>query len=57
MSINYLKHFNLFKLAKSERIFVNRTEPLAKMIAKGYGYGVLTRVIRDVLDDYQEDTL
>lgn len=42
MSINYLKHFNLLKLAKSERIFVNRTEPLAKIIASGYDYGVLT---------------
>lgn len=42
MSFNYLKHFNLFKLAQSERLFVNRTESLAKMIAEGYGYGVLT---------------
>lgn len=42
MSINYLKHFNLFKLARSDRIFVNRTEPLAKIISEGYGYGVLT---------------
>lgn len=42
MSINYLKYFNLYKLAKPERIFVNRTEPLAKMIVEGCGYGVLT---------------
>lgn len=42
MTFNYLNHFNLFKLARSERIFVNKTESLAKMIAEGYGYGVLT---------------
>jgi DNA-binding transcriptional LysR family regulator len=42
MSFNYLKHFNLLKLAQAERLFVNRTGSLAKMIVEGYGYGVLT---------------
>ena len=54
MSLNYLKHFNLLKLAKYERIFVNRTEPLAKMIAAGYGYGVLTEEFcKSYLDNNQ----
>lgn len=42
MSFRYLKHFNLLKLAQPERLFVNRTESLAKMIIEGHGYGVLT---------------
>jgi LysR family transcriptional regulator (chromosome initiation inhibitor) len=42
MSFEYLKCFNLFKYAQKERLFVNRTESLAKMIMDGYGYGVLT---------------
>jgi LysR family transcriptional regulator (chromosome initiation inhibitor) len=42
MTFNYLKHFNLFDLAKHERYFVNRTESLALMISTGLGYGVLS---------------
>lgn len=42
MTMNYLKHFNLFNSVKLERHFVNRTESLAKMFIDGYGYGVLT---------------
>jgi LysR family transcriptional regulator (chromosome initiation inhibitor) len=42
MTLNYLKHFKLLKHANPERLFVNRTEALARMIAEGYGYGVLT---------------
>lgn len=43
MTLNYLKHYKLCKLARSERLFISRTEPLATMIAEGYGYGVLTQ--------------
>lgn len=42
MSFNYLKQYDLFKLARLERLFVNNTESLAKMIMEGYGYGVLS---------------
>lgn len=42
MSFNYLKRYKLLKFAKPERLFVNRTESLAKLIGAGYGYGVLT---------------
>lgn len=42
MTHSYLKHFKLLKYAQTERLFVNRTESLAKMIIEGYGYGVLT---------------
>lgn len=43
MSINYLKKFDLLKYAQSDRLFVNRTESLSKMLIEGYGYGVLTK--------------
>lgn len=43
MTINYLKQFNLFKYAQSDRLFVNRTESLSTMLIAGYGYGVLTK--------------
>lgn len=43
MTINYLKQFNLLKYAQSDRLFVNRTESLSKMLIEGYGYGVLTK--------------
>lgn len=42
MTLNYLKQYKLCKLTRSERLFISRTEPLANMIAEGYGYGVLT---------------
>lgn len=42
LTFKYLKHFNLLKLAKHDRHFVNRTDSLALMIAKGFGYGILT---------------
>jgi LysR family transcriptional regulator (chromosome initiation inhibitor) len=43
MTFNYLNQFNLVKTIYSKRHFVNRTESIATMIAKGYGYGVLTK--------------
>jgi DNA-binding transcriptional LysR family regulator len=43
MSINYLKQFHLGKYAQPDRLFVNRTESLSKMLLEGYGYGVLTK--------------
>jgi LysR family transcriptional regulator (chromosome initiation inhibitor) len=43
LTFNYLKHFKLIKYAKMERLFVNRTESLARMMIEGYGYGVLTQ--------------
>jgi DNA-binding transcriptional LysR family regulator len=42
MTYNYLKHYQLFDLAKHERYFANRPETLAALIAAGFGYGVLT---------------
>lgn len=43
MSLNYLKHFDLLTLIKPDRLFVNRTESLSKMLIAGFGYGVLTK--------------
>lgn len=43
MTIHYLKQFDLLKSAQSDRLFVNRTESLSKMLIDGYGYGVLTK--------------
>ena len=42
-SIHYLKQFDLLKYAQADRLFVNRTESLSKMLIEGYGYGVLTK--------------
>lgn len=42
-TLNYLKQFNLSKFAQTDRLFVNRTESLCKMLYEGYGYGVLTK--------------
>ena len=42
ISFNYLKKYNLFKIAKPERHFVNRTESLAMMLIQGFGYSTLT---------------
>lgn len=42
LTFKYLKHFNLLKLARYDRHFVNRTDSLALMIAEGFGYGILT---------------
>lgn len=41
-TFEYLKTFNLLKHAQADRLFVNRTESLSKMLIEGYGYGVLT---------------
>jgi DNA-binding transcriptional LysR family regulator len=41
MTLNYLRHFNLYDLAQHERHFVNRTDMLAMMLCEGLGYGVL----------------
>ncbi|MDP3561946.1 MAG: LysR family transcriptional regulator [Legionellaceae bacterium] len=43
MTFNYLKTYNLFEHAKTERHFVNNTESLAYLITAGIGYGVLTK--------------
>lgn len=43
MTLNYLKKYDLAEYARSERHFVNRTQTLAMMITKGFGYGVLTK--------------
>jgi len=43
ITINYLKHYHLLKHAQADRLFVNRTESLSKMLIEGYGYGVLTK--------------
>lgn len=43
MSINYLGQFDLLQYAQPDRLFVNRTESLSKMLIAGYGYGVLTK--------------
>lgn len=42
MTFNYLKHFDLFAEIKHERHFANRTDALAILLVKGFGYGVLT---------------
>ena len=42
-SIQYLKHFDLFHLARPDRHFVNSPELLAMMVANGYGYTTLTK--------------
>ncbi len=51
LTFNYLREYNLWKLAQHERHFVNRTEALALLIAQGVGYGVLTR---EFAEDYLE---
>jgi len=43
MTVNYLMQFDLLKHAQTDRLFVNRTESLSKMLISGYGYGVLTK--------------
>ncbi|TAK73600.1 MAG: LysR family transcriptional regulator [Gammaproteobacteria bacterium] len=42
MTFHYLKHFDLFELARHDRHYVNRTDALALMLVSGCGYGVLT---------------
>lgn len=42
MTYDYLKHFNLFDIARHDRHFVNRTDALATLLVSGCGYGVLT---------------
>ncbi|MCW5588740.1 MAG: LysR family transcriptional regulator [Legionellales bacterium] len=39
----YLKHYNLFDLARHDRQFANRTESLALMVTEGLGYGLLSK--------------
>ena len=47
MTFNYLKHFDLFDLARSDRYFVNQTESIARIVAGGYGYSLLTKEFAD----------
>lgn len=42
MTLNYLKHFDLYQHAQRERHFANRTESIMLMITEGLGYSVLT---------------
>lgn len=42
-SFNYLKQYKLLEYAQPDRLFVNRTDSLSKMLIDGYGYGVLTK--------------
>ncbi len=43
ITFHYLKHYHLFDLARKERYFVNQTGSIAKMVADGYGYSLLTK--------------
>lgn len=42
MTFNYLRQYELYEHAQHERMFANRTELLAKLIASEQGYSVLT---------------
>ncbi len=42
MTYYYLKHFDLFEIARHGRHFVNRTDALAMLLSAQCGYGVLT---------------
>ena len=42
VTFNYLKEYKLFESVNHERHFANRTDTLAMMLSKGYGYGLLT---------------
>ena len=42
-TIQYLKHFDLFHLARQDRHFVNSPELLAMMVMSGIGYTTLTK--------------
>lgn len=42
-TLNYLIHHHLFDAIQPERLFVNRTESLARLMMEGFGYGVLTK--------------
>jgi LysR family transcriptional regulator, chromosome initiation inhibitor len=42
---DYLKHFNLDKNMRMNRLFVNENQALAKYIAAGVGYGTLTETV------------
>ncbi len=41
MTFNYLKKYNLFKVAQHKRYFANRTEDLALLVTEGIGYTAL----------------
>jgi LysR family transcriptional regulator (chromosome initiation inhibitor) len=43
LTLNYLKFYGLFDLAKQSRYFVNRTESLAQLVAQGVGYTTLAK--------------
>lgn len=43
MTFKYLKYFDLLEFARQDRYFVNRTESIAKMVAAGYGYSLLSK--------------
>ncbi len=51
---NYLKHFDLFKLAKPSRYFINRTENLALLVAEGIGYTTLAKEFAQPYIDNQQ---
>lgn len=54
ITVNYLKQYGLFNLAKHGRHFVNRTENLAFLIAEGVGYSTLTKEFAEpYVDDGQ----
>jgi LysR family transcriptional regulator (chromosome initiation inhibitor) len=42
-TLNYLRQYDLFDLACSERYFVNSTNALALLLSRGLGYSVLTK--------------
>lgn len=58
MTFNYLKEFDLLKHANAERLFVNRTASLSRILMDGYGYGVLTKEFsKDLLESGELITL
>lgn len=43
ITINYLKKYNLYDKAKSNRYFANRTDNLALLVSEGIGYTTLPK--------------
>lgn len=43
LTYNYLKYYNLFDLSQHGRHFANRTEDLALLVSKGFGYTTLAK--------------
>jgi DNA-binding transcriptional LysR family regulator len=44
-TFNYLKRYNLEKIKRPDRLFVNENEALVRMFSVGAGYGTLTEDI------------